>query len=113
MNVEQAEILKQFFHQVAELASDTLAAFVEKEEKQVSIAAGHNRAAQPERELLNKQQLAKRLKISPRTISSLQSDGLPVVKIRTRTLFDYEKVLLWIEMDEIKSGQKTKLRVVK
>lgn len=124
MTTEQAKKLSSIFRRAcdvakdsidifAQLADDALQVLSEPSGNQVSNATNHRRPARPEREILNKKELAERLKVSPRTIGTLQSEGLPVVKIGTRTLFNYEKVLLWIDGREIKSSRNTNLRVVK
>lgn len=107
------DVAKNSIDSFAQLADDALQVFADPNENQVSIATNRRRAAQPERRLFNKKQIAELLNVCPRTVSTLQTEGLPVVKIGTRILFDYEKVLLWIERDETESGQKTNLRVVK
>ena len=124
MTSEQAKKLSSIFRRAcgvaknsidnfAQLADDALKVLSEPDEKRVSIATDDNRAVQPERKLLNQKELAGRLNVSPRTISNLQKEGLPVKKLRTRTLFNYEEVLLWIEKNQIKPSRKTNLRVVK
>jgi predicted DNA-binding transcriptional regulator AlpA len=115
MNAAQVKILKQFFHQFAELASETLTAFVEVEskEKQVSIATNLNRVAQPEKILLNKKEIAARLGVSARTVSELQTEGMPTVHLGKRRIqFNYEEVLIWLKGRKIKGRGKTKLRAV-
>ncbi len=115
MKVGQAKILKQFFHQFAELASETLTALVEveKEEKQVSIATQSHRAAHPEKGFLNRKQIAERLGVSVRTVSELIKDGLPTIPLgKKRIQFDCEEVLSWAKNRRIKERGKTKLRVV-
>ena len=116
MNSKQAKILKQFFFQLAELASATVTAYAENDEKQVSIATLDKGANQSERRLLNKKELAERLGVSVRTISNLQIEGLPTVNFgKKRVQFNYEKVLAWLEGQEkeVESSRKTKLCVVK
>lgn len=110
MTSKQEKILSQFFYQVAELAGQTLAAFVEEEKpvERILLPSDHNTG------LLNKKQIAERLGVSERTISNLQNEGLPVVPFgRKRVQFNYEKVLIWLEGREIKKRRKTNLRVVK
>lgn len=102
---------ESIFHQVANLAEHTLTAFVENEEttKQVlSLPQVHY-----ENRLLNKKQLAERLGISVRTVSDLQTEGLPTVNLRKRVLFDYEEVLTWAKEKDVKNYRKNKLRVVR
>lgn len=110
---QACNVAKSSLDSFAQLADDALQILSEPDEKQVSIATGDNRAAQPERKLLNKKEIAECLNVSPRTVSNLQKEGLPVVKLRTRTLFNYEDVLLWIEENQNKPSRKTSLRVVK
>lgn len=115
MNAAQVKILKQFVHRFAELADETLTAFVElePEEKQVSIATERQRAARPERKLLNKKEIAERLGVSVRTVSELQTEGMPTVALGTRRIqFDFEDVLIWAKGRKIKGRGKRKLRVV-
>lgn len=115
MNAAQVKILKQFVHRFAELAGETLTAFaeVQTEEKQVSIATESRRAARPERNLINKKELAARLGISVRTVSELQTEGLPSVILGKRRIqFDYEAVLIWAKDRKIKGRGKSKLRAV-
>ncbi len=115
MNHAQAKILKQFVHRFAALADETLAAFVElgPEEKQVSIATERQRAARPERKLLNKKEIAERLGVSVRTVSELQTEGMPTVALGKRRIqFDFEDILIWAKGRKIKGRGKTKLRVV-
>lgn len=110
MTEHQAKILSQFVYQVAELACKTVAVFVDKEEteKQHQIFTVNQ-----ETRLLNKKEIAGRLGISERTVSELQTEGLPIVKIGKRVLFDYEDVLDWLKNRGIKKGRKNNLRVVK
>lgn len=115
MNAAQTKILKQFFHQVAELASETLTAFVEveREEKKVSIATLPARTLKPEKRLLNRKEIAEFLGVSVRTVGNLISDGLPTMSLgKKRVQFDCEEVLLWLKDRKIKGRAKTKLRVV-
>lgn len=97
----------------AQLADDALQVLSEPNGNQVSIATNRRRAAQPERRLFNKKEIAERLGVCPRTVSTLQTEGLPVVKIGTRILFDYEKVLLWIDEEKNEERGKGNLRMVK
>jgi excisionase family DNA binding protein len=110
MTAAKVKILKQFFHQVAELASETLTAFVENEEKPIQT---FSRPAIQENRLLNQKQLAERLNVSARTISNLQNEGLPTVKLGKRILFDYDDVLIWAKDKEIKGRRKSNLSVVR
>ncbi len=114
MNAEQAEILKHFFRQVAELASDTLTAFVEVEkEDQVSNATQSHRVELSENRFLNRKEIADRLGVSVRHIGNLINEGLPTESVgQGRVLFDCEKVLTWIKDGRPKGRGKTKLRVV-
>lgn len=114
MNAEQTKILKQFFHQVAELASDALTAFVEieREEKKVSIATFDNRAAHPEG-FMNRKEIAKFLGVSVRTVGDLITEGLPTIPLgKRRVQFDPEEVSVWAKDRRIKGRGKTKLRAV-
>ena len=111
MNAEQAKILSQFFHQVANLAEHTLTAFVESEEttKQVLALPPPNH----KKGLYNRKEIAELLGVSVRTIGNLISDGLPTVSIGERRIqFKYEDVLNWLKDNEIKRRGKIKLRVV-
>jgi predicted DNA-binding transcriptional regulator AlpA len=115
MTAAKVKILKQFFHQVAELASDTLTAFVEveREEKEVSIATFDGQAARPENRFVNRKEVAARLGVSVRTVSDLINEGLPTVPLgKRRVQFDCEEVLSWTKDRRIKGRGKTKLRVV-
>lgn len=115
MNAAQAKILKQFFNQFAELAIETLTAFVEAgtEEKQVSIATSTAQTAKPEKRFLNKKELAELFGVSVRKISDLQAQGLPIMsRFGRRIIFDREDVLIWAKDKEIKGRGKTKLRAV-
>ncbi|MGI8555851.1 MAG: helix-turn-helix transcriptional regulator [Pyrinomonadaceae bacterium] len=105
---KQAKILSRFIYQVAEVAAETLTAFVDEEKpiEKVLLPVSH------ENRLLNKRELAARLGVSVRSLDNLISDGLKPVRIGKRVLFDYEKVLLWIEDQEIISRRKKNLRMV-
>lgn len=111
MNAEQAKILSQFFHKVAELAEHTLTAFVENEETTKQVLALP--PAQSKNGLYNRKEIAELLGVSVRTIGNLISEGLPTVPVGERRIqFKYEDVLNWLEDKEIKGRGKTKLRVV-
>lgn len=110
MTPEQAKILRQSLFKIAEVFSETLTVFVEKEEKPIQT---FSRPAIHENRLLNQKQLAERLNVSARTISNLQNEGLPTVKLGKRILFNYDDVLIWAKDKEIKGRRKTKLRVVR
>jgi excisionase family DNA binding protein len=113
MTIEQAKILSQFIFKFAQLANDTLMAYVEKEEKSISITTFNKQPVDSEKRLLNKKELAERLGVSVRTISSLQKEGLPTVQFgKKRVQFNYDKVLAWLER-EVEISRKTKLCVVK
>ncbi len=115
MNAAQAKILKQFVHRFAELADETLTAFVkvESEDKKVSIATLPARLSKPEKSLLNRKEIAERLGVSVRTVGNLISDGLPTVPLgKKRVQFNYDEVLLWLKDKKIKGRAKPKLRVV-
>ncbi len=114
MNSEQAEILKHFFRQVAELANDTLTAFVEVGiEDQVSNSTQSHQVELSENKYLNRKEIADRLGVSVRHIGNLINEGLPTVPVgERRVLFDCEQVLTWIKNGRSKGRGKTKLRVV-
>jgi excisionase family DNA binding protein len=110
MTPEQAKILSQFIHRVAGFASDTLTAYAacEKPIEKVLLPAQKTQTG-----LLNKKELAARLNVSASTVSNLQNEGLPIVKLGRRTLFNYDEVLIWAKDKEIKGRRKTNLRVVR
>ena len=119
MNTEQAKNLSLIFRQVCNVAKSSIDIFADLAETALQVLSepdATNQKALPPMEndshLLNRKQIAQRLNISPRKVSDLQTEGLPVVKIGSRVLFNYEKVLLWIEGKEVKERGKTKLRVV-
>ncbi len=114
MNSEQSEILKHFFRQVAELAGDTLTAFVEVgKEDQVSNATQTHRVELSGNRFLNRKEIADRLGVSVRHIGNLINEGLPTVPVgERRVLFNYEEVLTWIKDGRPKERGKIKLRVV-
>lgn len=120
MTAEQAKKLSLIFRQVrdvvknsiddlADIAENALSVFVESE----TISRKELLPMTSESRLLNKTELAKRLGISVRKVSDLQTEGLPTVKLGKRVLFDYEDVLIWAKDKKIKSRRKNKLRVVK
>lgn len=119
MNIEQAKKLSLIFRQMCNVAKSSIDSFADLAETALQVLsesdATNQKALPPmanDSHFLNRKQLAQRLNISPRTVSKLQSEGLPVVPIGSRVLFDYEEVLLWIKGKEVKEYRKTKLRVV-
>ncbi len=113
MTAEQAKILCLFFHRFADLADETLTAFVEAEENQVSNATQVYSAKQPASRLMNKAEIADHLGVSVRTVSNLIKDGLPTVPLGQRRIqFNCEEVLLWAKNREVKRSGKAKLRAV-
>ena len=101
--------MEAIFHQIADLASETLTAFIEleTEEEKVSIATNLSRAAQPQKNLLNKKELAERLGVSVRTVSELQTEDMPTVLLGKRRIqFDYDEVLIWLKGRRVKGRGK-------
>ena len=119
MNTKQAKNLSLIFRQmcgvvkrsideIAELADSALLVIADETPNSKALPSGKD-----EKRLLNKTELSERLNVSVRSIDNLIADGFKPTKIGRRVLFDYEKVLLWIDGREIKSRRKSKLRVVK
>lgn len=104
------ELMKHWIDELGEIGEAALMIFVENEE---TTRKASNSSVAIENRLLNKKQLAQQLGVSARTVSNLQTEGLPVVKLGKRILFDYEEVLTWAKDKEIKGHRKNKLRVVK
>ena len=118
MTVEQVRKLSLVFRQVRQVVKDTvdnleaiaenaLLIFVDDETDRKTLPL----SVAIETGLLNKKQLAERLGVSVRTISELQNEGLPVVKLGKRVLFDYHEVLTWAKEKKVKSRRKNTLRV--
>lgn len=103
------DVVKHSIDELTELAEAALTVFVEDKVTSRKILP----PVQNENRLLNKKEIAQRLGVSVRTISHLQTEGLPTQKIGKRVLFNYEKVLLWLEGKKIKSRRKNNLRVVR
>ncbi len=106
---QMREVVKDAIDNLEAIAENALMIFVDDETKQRIVPS----SVAIENRLLNKTELAKRLGISTRTVSNLQDEGMPSVKLRARILFDYEKVSIWIEQREMGESRKNELRVVK
>ncbi len=121
MTVEQVKKLSLVFRQVREVVKDAVDNLESIAENALIIFAddGTDRKVLPssvaiENRLLNQKELAERLGVSVRTVSNLQSEGMPVVHLgRKRVQFDYEEVLIWAKDKKIKSRRKNNLRVVR
>lgn len=48
-------------------------------------------------DLLNKKELAEKLKVSIVTINRLLAKGLPNIKVGTSVRFDYDEVINWLK----------------
>jgi excisionase family DNA binding protein len=107
---QMRDVVKRSIDELTELAEAALFVSVNDETPSRKILP---QSIQNENRLLNKKEIAQRLGVSVRTISNLQTEGLPTQKIGKRVLFNYEKVLLWLEGREIKSRRKNNLRMVK
>ena len=101
-------VVKRSIDEIAELADSALLVIADEIPNSQDLPSRKD-----EKRLLNKTELSERLNISVRSIDNLIAAGFKPTKIGRRVLFDYEKVLLWIDGREIKSRRKTKLRVVK
>ncbi len=120
MTAEKAEKLCLILRQVREMLKDALDNLEAIAEKAVMLFVDDDSerkllssSVAIENRLLNKKEIAERLNVSVRTISELQNEGLPIVKLRKRILFDYNQVLLWAKEKDIKGYRKNNLRVVK
>lgn len=120
MTAEKAEKLCMIFRQVCEVLKDALDNLEAIAENALTIFVDDesDRKTLPlsvafENRLLNKKEIAERLGVSVRTISDLQNEGLPIVRLRKRILFDYKEVLIWAKEKDLKSHRKNKLRVVR
>lgn len=102
------EVMKNSIDDIAQLAENALNVLADEETANPAKLLSqiqHN-------ELLTKKELAQRLKISERSISTLQAEGLPVHSFGKSIRFDYEEVVIWAKNRKIKGRGKTKLRVV-
>lgn len=50
-------------------------------------------------EILTREELAKLLKVTERTIDRLRKEGLPWYRVGANVRFDKEKVLKWLEQN--------------
>ncbi len=119
MTAEKVQKLSLIFRQVRDVVKHSIDDITELAENALQVLsdsdAANQKALPPmesDNRLLNRKQIAQRLNISPRKVSNLQTEGLPVVQIGRRILFDCEEVLLWIKGKEVKERGKSKLRVV-
>ncbi len=102
------DVMKHSIDDIAQLAEDALIVFLDTE----TVNAAKLLSSSPEKELLTKKELARRWKVSERTISNLQNEGLPKRYLGKSIRFDYEEVSTWAKDRKIKGRGKTKLRVV-
>lgn len=103
------DVVKHSVDDITELAENALTVFSENE----STNTAKLLLSPQENELLTKKELARRWKVSERTISNLQAEGLPPVPFGKSIRFDYEEVLTWAKEKGTKNYRKNKLRVVR
>jgi len=65
-----------------------------------------------ELELLLAQEMAKELRVSPRTLYTMVEEGLPCFQARKTLLFDRERVLKWLIEHERRGGKRQKVAEV-
>jgi excisionase family DNA binding protein len=103
------EVVKTAIDDLEAIAENTLMIFVDDQSDRIAMPS----SVAIENRLLNKKEIAERLGVSVRTVSDLQTEGLPTVKLGKRVLFDYQDVLVWAKGKEIKSRRKNNLHVVR
>ncbi len=120
MTTEKAEKLCLILRQVREALKDALDNLEAIAEKAVMLFVNDeserkllSSSVAFENRLLNIKEVAKRLGVSVKTVNNLQNEGLPKIKIGTRTLFDYEEVSSWLKENRNKNYRKKNLRVVR
>ena len=107
---QMREVVKDAIDNLEAIAENALMIFVDDETKQKILPS----SVAIENRLLNQKELAERLGVCVRTISNLQSEGMPAVHLgKKRVQFDYEEVLIWAKDKNIKSRRKNNLRVVR
>lgn len=102
------EVMKNTIDDIEAIAENALMIFVDgSEQKKVSASVAI------ESRLFNQKELAAKLGISTRTVSNLQNEGMPKIKLGDRVVFDYEEVLNWAKGRKLKSRRNNNLRVVR
>jgi len=119
MTAEQVQKMSMIFRQVRDALKHLIDAIAQLAEDALNVFSGVGTAntskllpTSQRNELLTKKELAECWKVSERTISNLQTEGLPTVPFGTSIRFDYEECLTWAKDRRIKGRGKTKLRVV-
>lgn len=120
MKVEQAEKLSKIVRQASEIVKDSIDGLTKLAENSLFILVNEENvnpkilsSAKSENRLLNKSELAERLNVSISTISNMQNEGLPSVKLLTSVRFEYAEVLEWLKVRDKKPYRKNNLRVVR
>ena len=106
---QMRDVVKDSIDNLEAIAENALMILVDEQTKQKSLPS----SVAIESRLLSKKEVAERLGVSVRMVSDLQTDGLPIVKLGKRVLFDYHEVLTWAKEKEIKNRRKNNFRVVR
>ncbi len=118
MTSEKVQKLNRIIRQFRDVAKDSIDSFASLAETALNVLAENEdvestkliQSVNQENHLLNKKQIAEFLNISERTVSDLQNEGMPTVKLGKRILFDRNDVLVWAKN---RRQRKNHLRMVR